>query len=552
MKRKMVVLVILLITIVCLASCGSSVGKEDIIILYTNDVHCQIEGGIGYAGLSAYKKELQKKNKHVTLVDCGDAIQGDTIGTVSKGEYIVQLMNDTGYDIAVFGNHEFDYGIPVLSHLISQAKATYVCANLNYTGTASHSLVDVKAYEIIDYGSTSVAYIGATTPHSLTSSTPTHFMDEEGNFIYDFYNDADGTRFYTQMQTNIDECREKGADYVVVCAHLGDGTGFSPYSSNDLANNTTGIDCILDGHAHDTLNSYIEKNKAGENVLFSSTGTKLSSIGQLMITANGNISTTLITNYQDKDQVVVDSIHKIKSEFESTVNKVVAHSDVRLSGTDSSGIRMVRSRETSIGNFCADAYREMAHSDIAIVNGGGIRDDLPQGDVTYADLIRIHPYGNYLNSVKATGQQIIDALEVSYHKVEKEYSDGTNTIGESGEFLQVSGLKLEVNTGIESSVVFDTQGMFKEVTGVRRVQNVQVENADGSFSPIDVSKTYTVASHNYILQSGGNGMNMFQKNEFVISEGTLDYEVLINYIENTLQGSLGDKYSTIQGRITIL
>jgi len=82
--------------------------SDDIVILTTNDVHCGIEDNIGYAGLAAYKKEMEAANKYVTLIDIGDAIQGDTIGTLSKGEYIIDIMNQVGYDIAIPGNHEFD------------------------------------------------------------------------------------------------------------------------------------------------------------------------------------------------------------------------------------------------------------------------------------------------------------------------------------------------------------------------------------------------------------------------------------------------------------
>ena len=92
--------------------------QEDIVILFTNDVHCGIEENIGYAGLVEYKELMEKKTPYITLVYCGDAIHGDTIGTVSNGEYLVDLMNEAEYDLAVLGNHEFDYGMDKLGDLI--------------------------------------------------------------------------------------------------------------------------------------------------------------------------------------------------------------------------------------------------------------------------------------------------------------------------------------------------------------------------------------------------------------------------------------------------
>ena len=112
---KIVVLAIICTTL--LVSCNkkdtSAPEKkgDDIIILFTNDVHCGIEDDIGYAGLAAYKEATEEKTQYVTLVDCGDAIQGDYIGMVSDGEYIVDIMNEVGYDLAILGNHEFDYGM---------------------------------------------------------------------------------------------------------------------------------------------------------------------------------------------------------------------------------------------------------------------------------------------------------------------------------------------------------------------------------------------------------------------------------------------------------
>src|SRR5574344_1554652 len=117
--------------------------------------------------------------------------------------------------------------------------------------------------------------------------------------------------------------------------------------------------------------------------------------------------------------------------------------------------------------------------------------------------MKIHPFGNTLYSVLATGQQIIDALEMSYRFVQKEYTNKTNSIGESGGFLQVSGLKFEVDTTLLTSVVVDEKNMFVEVSGVRRVKNVLTQNKDGSYSPIDLNKTYSVASHNFLLKSAG-------------------------------------------------
>ena len=119
--------------------------SNDIVILYTNDVHCAVDDNIGYAGLAAYKKEMQAAYNYVALVDCGDSVQGDVIGTLSKGEYLVDIMNEVGYDFASFGNHEFDYTLPQLQKLIDKAKYQYLCCNLTYTAKDGKGLTGYKA-----------------------------------------------------------------------------------------------------------------------------------------------------------------------------------------------------------------------------------------------------------------------------------------------------------------------------------------------------------------------------------------------------------------------
>lgn len=98
-------------------------------ILFTNDMHCNYDQNTGYDGLMLYKKELEQKYEHVILVDAGDAIQGAPIGAISNGKEIIRIMNEVGYDIAILGNHEFDYGFYVLDDLGEQLECSYICAN---------------------------------------------------------------------------------------------------------------------------------------------------------------------------------------------------------------------------------------------------------------------------------------------------------------------------------------------------------------------------------------------------------------------------------------
>lgn len=554
MKKRILRTLALSLTVVMLVfsftACGGkkTETKGDIIILYTNDVHCGIDKNIGYAGLSAYKKSVMARTDYVTLVDCGDSVQGEAIGTISRGEYIVDIMNEVGYDIAIPGNHEFDYGMTQFSALVRKINADYLCCNLTYTGKGENPVSDVKPYVIKEYGNTSVAFIGALTPDAITSSTPAYFMEND-EFVFDLHSKSVDD-FCSTVQKNVDECVSKGADYVVILAHLGDEESASGINSTVLAENTNGINVILDAHSHSTVPSRILKNKDGGEVIVSSTGTKLAAIGQLVITADGFISTGLITDYGEKDKDVEAYIENINSEFSAELGKVVAKSNITLSVSDADGVRMVRSREVPLGNLCADAYRAVSGADIAFVNGGGIRADLPEGDITYNDIISIHPFGNMLSMVEATGAQILDALEMASRYTESEYKDDSGAKGENGGFLQVSGLKYTIDTSIPSSVETDDKGMFAGVSGARRVCDVEVLT-DGEYVPINPEKTYKLASHDYMLFNCGDGINMFTEDEVLIDRGMLDNQVLITFLTKEFEGNIAEVYSAPAGRITV-
>ena len=550
--------VVMLLGMMVMPSAAKAEGEEakEIVILYTNDVHCGVDDEIGYEGLARIKAALEAAGKEVILVDCGDAVQGDVIGTLSKGEAIIELMNDVGYDVAVIGNHDFDYGMEQFNKNMSLAKFQYVCCNfLNDKGEAV-----LKPYTIVEAGGKKIGFIGIDTPESFTKSTPVYFQDGEGNYIFSFCEGNNGQDLYDKVQATVDAVRAEGVDYVIALAHLGIDYQSSPWTASEVITNTTGIDVMLDGHSHtdfklDFGQDYMAvKNKDGNEVIHSSTGTKLHNVGMLTISGE-KVSAKLIDAsamaFMDaagllaEDNGMGEIVKAALAKNEELVNTVVAHTDVDLVIKDPvSGERIVRSQETNLGDLCADAYRAMGDTDIAFVNGGGVRDVIPAGDITYGQIIKVHPFGNALCTVEATGQEILDALELSVASLP----------GESGGFLHVSGLKFTVDLNVESTVKKDDKKLFVEVSGARRVTEVQVLQADGSYAPLDPNKTYTLACHNYLLKDMGDGYTMFADNNFLTEDVMLDNQVLINYIVEKLGGNVGGDYVDPygQGRITII
>ena len=527
-----------------LTSEGESRG---IMIVYTSDVHCGIDQNFGYAGLREVTNALATQGYDVILVDDGDSIRGEPIGTVTKGETIIDLMNEMGYSIAIPGNHEFDYGTEQFLSLTEKADYDYISCNFTY----KDELV-FKPYVIRELAGKKVAFVGVTTPKTLTSSAPSNFKNEAGEYVYSFLEDTTGERVYDAVQSAADAARAEGADYVVVMAHLGDKETGHPWNYGDVISSTSRIDVFLDGHSHDTDQVMVE-NAEGIAVPRAACGTKLECVGWCRIAADGAISTGLYTwNHEvaatellglnnDMSRAVAEAADKLNEKLDevvaaTTVELIVRDPDI----LDSKGkpVRMIRRMETNLGDLCADAYRDQSGADIAIVNGGGIRTNIKAGDITLGNLLSVFPTGDSLCVIEATGQQILDALEWGAHALP----------AENGGFLQVSGLSYEIRTDIESPCVANDVGQFQSIEGARRVQNVLAGGV-----PIDPDRTYTLASHDFLFFKNGDGYTMFDGAPLLLDCVKLDNQLLIDYITETLGGVIGAEYGDPygQGRITI-
>lgn len=502
-----------------------------IAILHTNDVHCGVDQtfdeddeamSIGYAGVSQALKDAEAAYgaDNVTLVDAGDAVQGKPLGTLSQGADLVDIMNQIGYDLAVPGNHEFDYGMGQLHDLVDRSNAAYLSCNFDNLETGA---TEFSPYQIETYGNVRVAYVGISTPESLTKSNPAHFKDASGNDLYGFCEDETGQKLYDRVQQTVDEARANGADYVVAIGHLGQSGVATRWRSDTVIANTTGIDVFIDGHSHEQYEQRVA-NKAGRDVLLAQTGTQLQTYGEVIIhPTTGAIETRLVEPPVAQDPGTAAFIKGIEDRLSETLDKVVARTEVKLVAVENDARRnwAVRVRETNLGDLAADAVRASLGADIGFMNGGGIRSDVAVGDITYGDAIAVLPFGNTLCKVEATGQTIVDALEM-----------GARLYPEpNGGFLQTSGLTYEIRSDIPSPVKLDEKNVFAGIEGARRVQNVRVGG-----EPIDLGKTYTVSSITYLLQDGGDGFSMFKDAKVLVSEQGLDYEALIAFMQDDLGG----------------
>ena len=532
--------------------------EKDIAVIYTNDIHTYIKNrdlkdekkakNLSYAALSALKDDIAAQGKEVILVDAGDHIQGTAYGDMDKGATIIQMMNETGYALATLGNHEFDYGISRIFELMKKAGFPYV--SCNFYKTDDGNLV-LPAYKIIEKGGVRIAFIGISTPESITKSTPTFFMDKNDNLLYDFYAGEDGSGLYNAVQKAIDEAKPQ-ADYIIALGHLGVDLSSVPYTSREVIQHTHGLDAFIDGHSHTLIDHEYVADSKGNAVLLTQTGAYFKGIGIMNITKEGEISTEILHEYGRQNEKITEIENGWIKTIDEKLGEKVAVLDTKMFVMDpkNPAQRIVRCQETNLGDLTADAFyyyfneKLKLDCDIAFSNGGGIRNAINPGDVSYFSAKTVFPFGNQLCVVEATGQQILDALEkgAMFAGV---YDETKHIPAESGGFLHVAGIKYEIDSTVTSTVQMDDNGIWLGApTGKYKVVNVMVYNrGTAEYEPLDLEKHYRLAGANYILKNLGDGMAMFKGIVPVLDFVGEDYIILADYFKSFKKGK--DKYPHI-------
>jgi len=488
---------------------------KSIVILYENDVHCAIDN---YAKLAGLRDAIEATDTAWVAVVCsGDYLQGGVAGSLSEGQYIVDIMRQIHYDAVTIGNHEFDYGGERMKELVAQIQAPVVCTNFFDAGAAAPYYAP---YVICRYGDRRVAYVGVLTPETMMDESYS-FYDENGNLIYDLHTDE----VPQLVQTAVDQARKEGADYVVLLSHMGEKQPILGISSHDLVAATRGIDIVLDGHTHSVIIRDEVANRDGQTVPVTQTGTQFANIGKMVISPDGRISTTLINQqeFSFTSAVVQHTIDSVYQLLDEVTHKQLATCPFELTINGSDGKRLVRNGETNMADIITDAFREIAHAQIGLCNGGGIRASIPAGIITYGDVINVQPFNNQMVRVEASGSTIIAMLE----------SCTASLPDECGAFPQVAGLRYTVHQRSHT------------------VTNVDVyDDVTGTWMPILPTGTYTIGTTDYCAEDGMNGV--LQQCPRVTLPNQYDSDTFADYLETTLGGVVPNRYASPQGRITIL
>lgn len=523
--------------------------SDDIIILHTNDVHCGIDQIIGYDGLMLFKKELETKYKHVILVDAGDHIQGGSIGLLSKGKDIIDIMNKINYTVATLGNHEFDYQLEILYNLSSLSNKEYICANFCYRVNKTSIFAP---YRIIQVGEKKIGFIGLVTLQTLTKTYLHSLVYPENNtLIYDVLNGEHGKELYERVQQHVDDLRDvEHVDYVIIISHFGyGGDSLKEYTSTGLLENLERVDAIIDGHTHLIYNE-THKDKKSKDIYISQAGTKLSNVGKITITTEGNITSEmfdeipLFEGYTDYMKVTRNNktryvdpemnefLKSIINSHEKEFKEYVGKTDFDVLGA-SSKEHVMRSGENNLCDLITDSMKYLGNSDLALLNAGSIRNDLLKGNITYSNIIDVLPFANRLVVLEIQGKDLLDILEF-----------GVRTLpGISSRFSQVSGIHFKVDDSIKSPVIVNDMESFDRIEGERRIYDVFIGNES-----LDENKNYTISVNDY-LASGGDGYSMLSKYKKRNDTSVEMSVVLKDYIKNVLNESIPERYNNTQGRI---
>ncbi|MEE0110961.1 MAG: bifunctional UDP-sugar hydrolase/5'-nucleotidase [Oscillospiraceae bacterium] len=557
-------------TVATAAATESAAPAEDVVILYTNDVHTYIDGVLSYDVIAGLKSELQAQYGNVLLVDAGDHIQGTAFGSMDKGATIVKLMGAAGYDLATLGNHEFDYGMDRIMDILSNGEVPYVSCNFYHEENGEKGVNVLEAYRIFELGGQKIAFVGITTPESFTKSTPAYFQDDQGNYIYGISGGEDGADLYADVQAGIDAAKAAGADIVIALGHLGDDPASQPWTSEEVIANVSGLDAFIDGHSHSTVEGKEVADKDGNSVLLTQTGEYFDAIGMMRIDGETGEITTDLIGYSEITEVVKDENgepvlnedgeeetevvgYEFVSDFDlgtawcsnenvaaiqdawieeinTQLGKVIGSTELTFDNYDAEGNRLVRSQETNTGDFAADALYYLFDNmgldvDVAIMNGGGVRNKAITGDISYLTAKQIHTFGNVACLQTITGQQLLDALEWG--------ARCAGTGEECGGFLQVSGITYQIDAEWPTSVQQDDKGVWVGApTGGYRVHDVKVYNkGTNAYEDLDLTASYNLAGYNYTLRDLGDGFNMFDGAVNVLDYVMEDYMVLANYVQ---------------------
>ena len=496
--RKMMVALLVIALMVMLVPATVFAAEQKVVIFHTNDIHGRAEASDDVIGFARYKtlvemEKLALSPDQVLVLDCGDVTHGTNFATLSRGENIIELMNMVGVDAMACGNHEFNYGPDQLKVLEAQADFPIMAANITKADASSFFAVNSKIFDVTS--DVKIGVFGLATPETRLKASPKY---TKGLDLGAGPTDKDLNVFATLAQGQIDALKAAGADYVVALGHLGVDSE-SVIRSDLLIKKVQGLDLFVDGHSHTVKEKGdLVKDKTGKDVLLVQTGSHFANAGKVTLTFDGKTlkaASAELIHVADLATLAADESIANKIDAFNDANAVILEEVIGETAVELDGAREhVRTGETNLGNLVADSLLHATGADVAICNGGNIRETIPVGKITRGMALDVLPFENTVVVIKVTGQDLVDALAVG----------AGSYPGTAGGFPQVAGM----------SYVIVTKGVGEEETFVE-ISDVLVDG-----KPIDLAKEYTLATNDY-LAIGGDGYTMFEGAEQLILLGLM-------------------------------
>jgi 5'-nucleotidase len=485
-RRALTALALAVLLAVSALGQASSERTVRVTLLQLNDVYqiSAVDKGTrgGLARVATLRQRIMKESPHTLFLLGGDTIAPSVASNIFKGQQMIAVWNMIGLDFSVLGNHEFDFGPEVLRERIKESRFTWLATNVIDKKTGK-PFADTPPYVIRDVGGAKLGFFGLLTPETAQFSST-----------------GPDVTFLDPCETakkTVQEMKARGAQIIIAMTHLA-------MREDKQVARCAPIDVIIGGHEHEMLESL-----AGRTPIFK-WGADARDLGRIDLNIklpSGELESIdwaaiPVTSEVAEDPQSAALIADYEKKVSADVDKPIGATSVAL---DARG-EMNRSRETNLGSFIADAYRQALKADVALFNGGSIRAGriFSPGPLSKRDVMAILPYENPIVKIEVTGATLRAALE---HGVSRSAEEK-----EPGRFPQVSGLRF----------TFDA----------RRPVNSRVTSVEVQGQPLDDKKTYTLATNTFLVLKGGDGYTMFGGAKFLVDpeNGPVEPVVLMNAI----------------------
>ncbi|HOI22327.1 MAG: 5'-nucleotidase C-terminal domain-containing protein [Spirochaetia bacterium] len=443
--------------------------EVSITIMHTNDMHARIvesKTELGYSRIATAFKEQKAKNPNTILLDAGDTFHGLPIANIDKGAIVVTMMNEIGYSYMTTGNHDYNYGMERLLELGKEAKFKILAANVYKDGKRVFT-----PYVIQDVQGVRVAFFGLATPETAYKADPKLVA---------------GVTFTDPIVEGRAIANELAGQYdvLVLISHIGTDKSSDP-TSIKVAQAIPELDVIIDGHSHTTLDDLVKDNQTP--VLIASTGSYGAGLGvvDLVVGTNRAVKSksartiTVANSPQLKgDASITARLAELTKTQDAILSKKVASTSIALEGKR----EIVRTQQSNLGTLIASGMLYVTGADIALMNGGGIRDSIPAGDITLKQVYTVMPFGNYIQTGKLKGSELDAVLENGVGKLP----------APDGRFPHLAGWSYTLDASKPAG---------------DRVSNIMVGG-----QPVDPNKEYTLATLNFLFNGGDDYRMLIGKN----------------------------------------